>query len=101
MRTYGKSNRSKERRRWQRELAAYWKASPISYCEARLSGCVGSFGLSPAHSKKRRFIRTKEDYFEVVAACQNCHQQLDQKMSHTEMEAKVKEIINARQHQFI
>jgi hypothetical protein len=61
-----------------------------------LPGCFGTYGLSVAHSKKRRFIRTKEEFFQVIAACQFCHQQLDEYMTHAQMEAKVLEIIENR-----
>lgn len=88
--------RYKERKRWQRELSIYWQANPISYCEVRFTGCFGTYGLAPAHSRKRRMIENKEQYFEVVAACQFCHDQLDQRMTHEEMEWAVKDIISNR-----
>jgi hypothetical protein len=88
---------AKERKRWHRELAAYWKQNPITTCEVRFQGCFGTFGLAPAHSRKRRMIENKEQFFEVVAACQFCHRKLDEQMSHAEMEQTVKQIINNRQ----
>lgn len=91
------SARSRERARWQRELSAYWQQHPITYCEVRFEGCFGTYGLSPAHSKKRFDIETKQEFFEVVAACQKCHERLDQKMSHAEMERTVKRIIEQRE----
>jgi hypothetical protein len=42
-------------------------------------------------------IENKEQFFEVVAACQFCHRKLDEQMSHAEMEQTVKQIINNRQ----
>lgn len=87
---------SKKHKPWHRELSAYWQANPITYCEVRLKGCWGTYGLSPAHSRKRRKIETKEQYFEVVAACGFCHRFLDEKMSHEEMEQTVKAVIQQR-----
>lgn len=87
---------AKRHRAWHRELAARWAANPITYCEVRLPGCFGTYGLHPAHSLKRRFIDSKEKYFEVVAACNFCGSYLDEKMSHDEMERTVKRIIESR-----
>ncbi len=89
--------RYKERKRWQRELSQHWQQNPITYCEVRLDGCFGTYGLAPAHSRKRREIENKEQYFEVVAACLNCHRKLDEQMTHGEMERTVKQIISSRQ----
>lgn len=85
-----------DRKRWHRELAKHWQTRPIETCEVRFKGCFGTYGLAPAHSRKRRRIETKEQYFEVVAACNFCHRRLDEQMSHEEMELKVKETINHR-----
>lgn len=89
---------AKQRRRWHLMLKAQWQGKEITTCEVRFDGCVGSFGLAPAHSRKRRLIETREQYFEVVAACQKCHEILDQNMSHETMEATVKSIIAKREH---
>lgn len=89
--------RTKERQRWHRELSAYWQEKgPIEYCEFRFPGCFGTYGLAPAHSKKRRFIDSKEEYFEVAAACLHCHRELDEKMSHSDMKQAVKDAIRRR-----
>lgn len=87
---------SKLHRPWHRELAEHWKWNPIEYCEVRFPKCFGTYGLSPAHSRKRKDIKTKEQFFEVVAACESCHNKLDREMSHEEMERVVKEIIANR-----
>lgn len=90
------TSRKRLHNNWQRELSQYWQQRPIEYCEVRLEGCFGTFGLAPAHSRKRREIETKDQFFEVVAACLNCHRKLDEQMSHEEMEATVKQIITSR-----
>lgn len=92
----GKSSRSKQTAAWDRELKLEWAGKGITSCEVRLEGCMGTFGLALAHSKKRRFILTKEDYWSVVAACQKCHDRLDLDMNHEEMQKTVEGIINAR-----
>lgn len=61
-----------------------------------MKGCFGTYGLAPAHSKKRREIENKEDFFEVVAACSRCHEKLDQEMTHEEMRDTVRRIIHNR-----
>ncbi len=86
----------KTHNKWDREAKKWLSRLQIDYCEVRLKGCMGSFGLTPAHSKKRRKIRSAEAYAEIVAACAYCHPYLDQKMSHEEMEATVKRIIRSR-----
>lgn len=90
---------AKKHQAWHRELSRHWQANPISYCEIRFDGCFGTYGLAPAHSRKRRLIENKEQYFEVVAACLHCHRILDEKMSHEAMEIKVKEVIKNRESQ--
>lgn len=90
------STRAAERRQWARELKAWFATLGIESCEVRFEGCMRTFGGALAHSLKRRFIHTREQYFEVCYACQFCHEILDNRMSHAQMEAKVKEIIERR-----
>lgn len=98
MNRYGKSNRSRERRQWAKELSEYWQAKgTIDYCELRLPGCVGTFGLAPAHSLDRRYIHTREQYFEVLALCQKCHWIVDREMPKDERERLFKEVIANRE----
>ena len=87
---------SKRHRPWARALAEKWRDVEITQCEAKFKGCINMF-LSPAHSRKRIDIHTKEQYFEIIWACEKCHNRLDQKMTHEMMEATVKEIIEKRQ----
>ncbi len=63
--------------------------------------CGGSFGLALAHSKKRRFIDTKELYFTVAYLCQQCHHFVeygdkDNPGTHERMEQMILDVINAR-----
>lgn len=93
----GKSTRSGQTRQWDAELKEWWVANDMPrYCEIRLPGCMGTFGGALAHSEKRRYILTREQYFEVVFACQKCHDHIDLKLFHDEMKALVKRIINER-----
>lgn len=78
------------------ELRKHWAGKSLDYCEVALDGCWQTFGLAPAHSRKRRKIETRDQYFEVVAACQFCHKAMDEQMSHEDMEATVKAIIENR-----
>jgi hypothetical protein len=91
---------ARERKKWARELAEHWRDRPRpEYCEVRFQGCFGTYGLAPAHSRKRRKIESKAQFFEVVAACLFCHRQMDEKMSHDEMESTVQRIIKQRESQ--
>lgn len=90
------TSRKKRHNRWDRELKKYLAPLLIDYCEVQLPGCERTMNLTPAHSRKRSKIETKEQYFEVVCACGNCHRLLDEKMSHEEMEQAVKSVIRNR-----
>ena len=90
------TSRKKLHNKWHKELSRYWQGREITYCELRFKGCWGTYGLAPAHSKRRRLIETKEEYFEVVAACKFCHDTLDQKMSHEECLNTVRAAIRRR-----
>lgn len=63
----------------------------ITRCEL----CGGTFGLSFAHSKKRRFIQTDEDWYEVALLCQKCHETVEF-AGHEEMYRAIREIIERR-----
>ena len=96
MRVRGASTRSKQVAAWHKELHAEWQLKGINHCEFGYDKCMRTFGLALAHSKKRRFITDKEAYWEVGLACQVCHDELDLRMTHEEMEAEVKRIIRER-----
>ncbi len=89
---------SKKHRPWARELSEYWqRRGVIEWCEVRLTGCFGRYGLSPAHSKDRDEIDNKAEFFEVVAACKRCHDHLDQRMGKDERLELVRELIEKRE----
>lgn len=90
------NNRTKLHRKWHKELMAEWSRKDINFCEFGFDGCMRTFGNALAHSRKRRFIDSKEAYWEVGLACQKCHEVLDQKMTHEEMEQAVKDVIDRR-----
>ena len=84
--------RTKQHRAWHRQLMAEWNARGQNGCEI----CGDTFGQALAHSKKRRFIYTKEDYWTVALLCQKCHRGLDEGSSHEEMEREILAIIARR-----
>jgi len=53
----------------------------LSYCEVRLQGCLGTFGLAPAHRHKRIWYKGDvdklSDYGEWVCACAECHDKME------------------------
>ena len=65
-------------------------------CEIKLDNCQKTWALSWAHSKKGRDIVTDEDWMEAALSCQNCHFQLDNRMSKEEMHEKVTAAIAKR-----
>lgn len=96
MRQVGISHGARERRRWTKELNKWFLTLGIYSCEVKHKDCLGGWLCGLAHSRKRRKIENKEQFFEVVLACVKCHEWLDNILSHEEMEAKVKEIIAKR-----
>lgn len=81
--------------KWDRK----WKQDfqHLHICEFRFTGCLVTWGLTPAHSMKRRFIQTEEQYREMAVACLNCHRILDEKMTHKEMKQAVLDAIRSRE----
>jgi len=75
---------------------AEWQHKGINSCEFGYDGCMQTFGQALAHSRKRRYITSKEQYWEVGLACQKCHEHLDNVLSHEEMESEVQRIIQRR-----
>lgn len=78
-----------------KRLKARSEALGITSCELKEEGCLRTWALSWAHSKKSRFIVTDEDWMEAVLACPHCHAKIEA-MSHDEMYAKVTEAIARR-----
>lgn len=53
----------------------------LTTCEIRFAGCLGTFGIAPAHRHRRGYYhgdpKKLADYNEWVAACQHCHGLID------------------------
>lgn len=62
----------------------------ITFCEAQLDGCLGSFMLQRMHSKKRRNIRGAE-IIEAIYGCDHCHS-----IAELWPEAKMTEFVRAK-----
>jgi hypothetical protein len=62
-------------------IAAIGEEHNIITCEIMLPGCLGTFGLAPAHRHKRDFYRGVAeylaDYNQWVGACQHCHELIE------------------------
>lgn len=69
LRAKGRSNRSKTRAAWQKEMVETY--AHITYCE--YPGCHSTFGLAHAHSLKKTKITTREQWMDVVKLCQQHH----------------------------
>ena len=66
---------SNKHRAWDRELKRHlFETLGIEWCES----CGTSYGLTVMHSMKRRFIQTKEDYFQAAVVCLREHQSYDE-----------------------
>jgi len=64
-------------------------------CEIKLEGCLRTFALSWAHSKKSRFLIEDSDWMEAALACPHCHGKIEA-MSHEQMFEHVMKAIKAR-----
>lgn len=60
----------------------------ITTCEIKFPGCMGDFGIAPAHRHKRDWyngnIKLLADYNQWVAACQYCHDKIEMNRELTE-----------------
>lgn len=80
--------------KWNRvrvKLKQKFERLGITRCEL----CFGTFGLSFAHSRKRRFIQTDEDWEEVALLCQPCHEKIEFS-GHEAMYDEIRRIIGER-----
>jgi len=73
------------------ELKKKFESMGVTRCEV----CYGTFALSFAHSKKRRFLQTEEDWREVALLCQPCHEKIEFS-GHEEMYNAIIKIIGDR-----
>lgn len=71
---------------------AEWDARGQNGCEI----CGSTFGQALAHSKKRRMIENKTDYWEVALLCVTCHADIEYS-GHENMANTVRQIITNRQ----
>lgn len=91
----GKGKRTKLWDDIRAKLKVNFQRAGITRCEVRCEGCWNSDALSFAHSLKRRFIKTVDDWTEVALACTPCHDILEA-MPHQRMADIVRSIIQAR-----
>lgn len=84
--------------KWNRvraKLKQRFESAGITRCEV----CFGTFGLAFAHSKKRRFILTDEDWEQVALLCQPCHEKIEFS-GHDSMYEAILDIISKRTENF-
>lgn len=75
----------------RRKLKTIFEQMGITFCEK----CGSDFGLSFAHSKKRRFILDQSELEEVALLCIKCHSEIEV-LPHSEMYSAISNIINKR-----
>lgn len=79
MRKIGKIGRANIEAR--KKIAEIAQEFDLCSCEARLDGCMGTFGIAPAHRNKREHyggdVEKLSDYNEWIACCQFCHQKIE------------------------
>jgi len=73
----------------RKKLKKIFEAKGITRCEL----CGSDFGLSFAHSKKRRFITTESDLMEVALLCVVHHEEIEYSGN---MFNRITEIIESR-----
>lgn len=80
-------NRTAMNKESRRMIADIAEARGLTECEIKLPGCMRTFGLAPAHRKKRVYYQTVEelaDENEWVAGCQHCHNLIEDSRPLTE-----------------
>lgn len=87
--------RTKKRIAMNARLKKMAEAKGIHQCEVRLDGCLKTWALTWAHSKKSRFIVTDDEWMEAALACVHCHDKIEA-MPHDQMYKIVTEAINNR-----
>ena len=87
--------RTLKRRRMNQKLKAILGPLGITSCELRMQGCLGSWALSMAHSRKSRFLTDDEKWMHACLACHACHDKAEA-MSHEKMFEVVSEAIAKR-----
>jgi hypothetical protein len=88
--------RTKHRWSINARLKHLWEELGITSCELRLPGCVGTFAMGAAHSKKSRFLITDADWMHACLACTHCHQ-LIEAWPHDQMFKVVSDAIDRRE----
>lgn len=72
-------------------IAAQAEVLGLTSCEIKFEGCKGTFGIAPAHKERREFYRNDPDLLyhisQWVAACQYCHEILDNRAKTTKEES--------------
>lgn len=72
----------------RRRIAVIAEGKGLNYCELKLLGCTRNWPLAPAHRHKRSFYKGDaallSDYRQWVAACVNCHDQIEHNPQLTE-----------------
>lgn len=96
----GAGKRTRKRVAMNKRLKKLLEGLGITRCEINLPGCLINFALGFAHSKKSRFIITNDDWMEAALCCPMCHDKLDNRMSHEEMERLVKSAIEKRSNHY-
>lgn len=95
MRRFGISNRSKDRRLWDRQLKEWFLEQGITRCES----CGTDYQVTVMHALKRDYIKTREDYFRAALVCWEEHLPYDEGKGddpHGKMAAFVDELIERR-----
>lgn len=89
MKRVGKIGRINQEAR--KKIALYCAEHSLSHCELLFPGCMGTFGVAPAHKEKREWYRTRPEllydrsHFKI--ACQFCHEILDNRAKTTKKQS--------------
>lgn len=72
----------------RKRIATLAEELGLNYCEIGLQGCLVTSFLAPAHRHKRAWykgnVELLADYEQWIAACQNCHNQIEHDKELTE-----------------
>ena len=81
-------NRTEANKEARRRIAEIAEEKNITTCEIQLPGCMRTFGIAPAHRHKRDWYKGDvlllSLFSQWVAACQPCHDKIEQSRELTE-----------------
>ena len=86
-------NKTQANKKARIRIAEIAEENNLTRCELNFEGCLGTFGVAPAHRHFRNWYngdwKKLSDFDQWVVACQHCHQILDDRSKTTEKKVEI------------